>query len=127
MLDQFEADVRDWLSNSSHRNRWFEYDQFKIYMRKSRRFFNKPASRYMADYEQTLDLATIEVHPDYRGKGVFKSILARVEDILDSYPEYQLLYIENVGDKRFQRFFEGRGFLKRSGFGDEDCFYKRLL
>lgn len=73
----------------------------EIYIRKTFR-------PYGDKFIQCLDLANIQVHPKYQGQGVFTSYLEEVE----REKPLDAVYIENVIDPVFQRFFDKRGYEK---------------
>jgi len=81
-----------------YRNKWIYIDGFKMYVRKSKRFYNK-------EFIDFIDLATIE--SDNQGTGLFTLIL---KEILDKYKDRNF-YVENVMTDRFLNFFKKFGFI----------------
>ena len=80
------------------KNKWIYIDGFKMYVRKSKRFYNK-------EFIDFIDLATIE--SDNQGTGLFTLIL---KEILDKYKDRNF-YVENVMTDRFLNFFKKFGFI----------------
>jgi hypothetical protein len=82
----------------NERNKWIYADGFKMYVRKSKRFYNGKAIDF-------IDLATIE--SDIQGTGLFTLIL---KEILKKYKDKNF-YVENVMTDRFLNFFRKFGFI----------------
>jgi hypothetical protein len=88
----------DIFLKTKDKNKWLEVDGFKMYVRKSKRYFNNTV------YE-CVDLATIEA--EEQGTGLFTIILNK---ILDKYKNVNF-YVENVLTDRFFNFFKKYGFV----------------
>lgn len=81
-----------------------------------------------------LQLANINIHEKYRGKGIFTEYLNTILDWQDSegFEFFTSFMIENVMEKRFQNYidrykFNGNKFLKRQTVGDlVPCYYLEL-
>ena len=83
--------------DSKFRNIWLEAGDLRVYVRKSKRLIDDL-------YVDALDIASVEVLSCSRGKGVFTKFLDECEAL--EMP----LYIENVMDGRFRKFFVSRGY-----------------
>lgn len=96
----------------------------QIYMRKSWRILPPLfAVEGKVDLKRCLDLATIDISEEHRGQGYFR----RISDNLlnrNLWP-HEFLFVENVHDYRFQRYFVRNGWTQT---GDENlpCFFRRL-
>lgn len=97
IVDEF-MELFELFLKLNERNRWIYVDGFKMYVRKSKRFYNK-------QFIDFIDLATIE--SDKQGTGLFTLILTR---ILDKYKDKNF-YVENVMTDRFLNFFKKFGFI----------------
>lgn len=84
--------------NSKLRNRWIQYQYMKVYVRKAVR-----------QCGETFDVATVEVEDEERGKHIFTNWLTTVEELLKN--SSLSIYVENVMEERFRRFFEARGYV----------------
>jgi hypothetical protein len=73
-----------WLAYMG-RNGWYECDKFKVYVRQARHVLNGKLT-------STLDLANVEVYPQYQHRGLFNGIL----EVLESHNWLEAVYIENV-------------------------------
>ena len=102
--------------DSCENRKWLNVGFGKIYVRKSQRIFSIGRNWEMCP---AFDVATIEVMNSKRGKGRFTSWLSTVEKFCD---ELNLpVYIENVGEERFRKFFEKQGYLSSHTWA---CYYK---
>lgn len=61
--------------NGLSRSRWFQATEGKVYLRVNRRALEEGAR----ELSPVLELASIELHPSHRGKGIFKEVLAHLE------------------------------------------------
>jgi hypothetical protein len=74
-----------------------------------------------------LEIGTVEVKRQHRGKGRFTLFLHSMELLCTC--RHHILYVENVFDARFQAFFRKRGYIEYKPAGDCEgplCFYKRM-
>jgi len=85
-------DLLDKFMISSAKNQWIYVYGFKMYVRKSRRYYN-------GQWLECLDLATIESVT--QGTGLFTAIL---EEILSKYKNLNM-FVESILTKRFYNFF----------------------
>lgn len=85
---------------SEQRNAWIAGPNgvFRVYARNSRRTLHPTRAFF-----PMLDLATIEVHPDYQRKGIFTKFLTDLEQQVD-----RPLYIENILNPDLVRFLTRR-------------------
>ena len=102
-LDKFLAQQ----VNGLNKRAWIDYDdKMSVYLRYP--------GRHLIGNEivECFDIATVETLEEFRGQGVFTRFLDEVEF---ARPR---IYIENVMEKRFQTFFENRGY---------ECVHKDIL
>jgi len=103
--------LKEFMSSCENR-KWLNVGFGKIYVRKSKRIFEN-------EMHSAFDVATIEVKEGRRGKGLFTNWLNTVEKFCD---ELNLpVYIENVHEERFRKFFEKQGYLPSHTWA---CYYK---
>lgn len=100
---------------SNVRNVWIMEVPASYYLRKSQRIFN---DRFIP----CLDIANVQVNPEYRHRGYFTAILLAAETV--SCQRGYRVYIENL----FPQPFDMEGFLLRRGyvkftFTEFPCFY----
>lgn len=71
---------------------WFENDKngYKVYMRITRRFIN-------GQQRDSVDLASIEVLPEFQRRGIFSAILAACEN--EAYSRGAVVFVESVLNK----------------------------
>lgn len=77
---------------------WFYLPDFQVYLRRNHRFH--PDHGAFA----CIDVANVEVPKTMRGQGVFTRFLAALEAECDA------IVVEIVQERRFQGFFERRGY-----------------
>ena len=70
---------------SNQRNEWLACTTFKVFVRKSIRFYNGESFR-------CLDLASIEVEEEWQNKGIFTTFLTL---LLSTYPELNI-FVESI-------------------------------
>jgi predicted acetyltransferase len=111
-LDAFLASSRNVASARLH----IEDEFMRVYVRKSTRLLDG-AKR------TTLDIATVEVDEQHRGKGHFGRFLAYAEIV----NPFEALYIESVLDPAQWAIYESRGFRRRVDFeGITQDFFKLM-
>lgn len=81
--------VNDFLE-SHKRNEWLFFKWGKIYIRKSVRSLNFPCQ----GLTKCLDIATIEVYPEYQNKGICKNLIKAIHDM----NPYEATFIEEVSN-----------------------------
>ena len=99
---------------SDLRNKWLSDRTMTMYVRKSHRFLE-------GDFHTTLDLATCEVAPRKRRKGVCNAFLAQVEQ---SCP-YEYIFIENVMVEGLAASLENHGWRKVNPAQPIPSYYKK--
>jgi GNAT superfamily N-acetyltransferase len=105
-IDRLLADNADWRERIGAINLWLHGDHSRLYVRLG-------PTRVLADAQhRVLDVANIVVEDEFRGQGVFKSLMNFLER--KGIP----LYIENVNEERLWPFFESRGYQRREIPGD---------
>ncbi len=114
--------IQEFIKNYWFRNAWIKHPKLRVYVRSSHRLISKGKMDY------SFEIANVTAKKP--GKGHFTQFLNELEEMLKG-TEFKLLYIENVTDERFQKFFENRGFKvymdsveKLEGFGI--CYIKRI-
>lgn len=95
---------------------WIKHGPLKAYVRVSTRLIN-------GEIKGTVEVASVEVIPDERGKGVFSSWLREVEDMAKQHK--RAVYIESVLNKGLGGYFVNSGYLPM-GTGHENSYYKFL-
>lgn len=105
----------DTFLNGAYRNRWIKITHGEIYVRKSRRLFD-------VRLVPCFDIATIVIKQ--QGQGNFTKFLEIVEEHSKIQIDFYGIYIENIQAKRFQMFFECRGYktVGETEFGN--CYIK---
>ena len=92
--------IKMWIAQSDKRLcnvRWFEDRHIKIYLRLGKRVIDNVTVR-------CLDIGNVGAEP--QGQGHFTKLLTKLEQT----EGWDVLYVENVLDPRFQKFFEKRGY-----------------
>ena len=82
---------------------WMGDGPLRVYMRRAKRLIG-------GEYVETLDLANMEVDEPSRGCGRFTRFLVGAERL--AMRRARIVFVENVLSRRFQRFFERRGYTK---------------
>lgn len=103
-------------------NEWLKFNGMQVYVRLSSRYINKESDLR----ERVLDLASIDVRQ--RGKGKFTAFLKRAE--AEAFRRGLSVFVENVFEERFQRFFEKQGYTVTNqrdveANGAPPCYLKR--
>lgn len=94
--------------NSNSRNAWLEYPWGHVYVRKSLRHFQGRIFK-------CLDLATIEVYPQYQRQGRFKGLVLSAELLVSTSRELKAVYIECVQHAFMRKHLELVGYHLASG------------
>ena len=81
------------------RNEWTFVDGFKMYVRKSKRFFNDK-------FVDCFDIASMEA--EVQGTGIFTKILTK---LLADYPETNI-FVESILNPRLTSFLRNFGFVE---------------
>jgi hypothetical protein len=81
------------------RNEWIVVDGFKMYVRKSKRFYDNK-------FVDCLDIASMEA--EVQGTGIFTKILTK---ILSDYPKTNI-FVESILNPRLKPFLEKFGFIE---------------
>ena len=93
--------LTEWHTSHKQFNRgWISPKGLAVYVRYTRHYINGVVV-------DTIDLANINA--TQQGKGVFTAFLKKVEEIAKC--QSRVVYIENVLERRFQEFFERRGYV----------------
>lgn len=94
-------EIKLWLSSPLN-NRWFSDGKISVYVRKSSRKYERARE---APLVAVIDLANIVVEAELQGQGLFKAFIEQFERSVD-----RPIYVENVLNSRFQRFWIARGY-----------------
>lgn len=109
IVDNAISDLNTYLKAIGFRNSWIEVDGVEIYIRLTKRL-NPMLRGNVTDIERDvvscLDIANICLSPHLRNRGIFTEFLIRAHQMNPC----QMLYIENVMERRFQEFFKKAGF-----------------
>lgn len=94
------------LVESDKRDKRFELGELSAYCRKSFRLysFKKDAPVFI----NAIDIASIEVHPDRRGQGVFTKFLEAFEEIAKE--NGYAVYVESILEKKLNKFLKNKGY-----------------
>jgi len=99
------------INDPSIKNSWLKFKNISCYMRKEYELGRKKL--------KLIHIASIEVQCNKRGIGLFTTFLAMVE-----YLGFDV-FIENVYEKRFQKFIENKGYtLFRNYIGTANSYIK---
>lgn len=110
-------DIYDFLRGNS-RNTWLDDGKTKVYVRNSHRRFTRDGG-----FLETLDISSVEVNADNRGKGIFREWLEHAE-IEAKQSGKAAIYVENVLTEQFANFFRRRGYAEIDyGCDGPPCFY----
>lgn len=83
---------------SKGRNSYIEEDNYTLYVRKGHHLIG---DKFNTKIEKTFDIGNITAFLPEQGR--LKPFLAYLEKII--YPQYKILYIENILTRRFEEFF----------------------
>lgn len=106
----------DTFISGKSRNAWVNTEKFNVYLRKGWRILGN--ERFEA-----LDIATVSIiNLSERGQGHFTKLLA---EIVEKCP-FDFIYVENVQEERFAKFFERNGWTRDARLESDYCYYKRV-
>ena len=105
MSNPYKKPILDWLS-SGKRDERFELGTLTSYCRKS--FRGYPLVEGKLSTMNAIDIASIEVSPDYRGQGMFTQFLDAFEEIAKE--KGYAVYVESILEKRLNKFLSNRGY-----------------
>lgn len=112
--------LKEFIEDDWFRNAWLRHPILDIYVRSGNRLISKDRM------EHSFEIANVSVRKvKHQGKGNFTKFLGDVEKELIG-TKFKIIYIENVFEERFQKFFERRGFEKVLNIGDLVCLQKRI-
>lgn len=112
LMDKLES----FLAMSRPSNLWLENDVMQAYCRKSRRVLSSSGK---VSLNSCLDLATLVVDEDYRGRGLMTEFIKRAHEA----NPYEFTVLENVLNKRFMKRMIGMGWTRSSLYGMDDVLY----
>ena len=101
--------LQEFWNNDSANRMWLQSPKMQVYVRKSNRLY--------PNMTRTLDIASIEVEGEHRGQGIFTAFLSEAEQM--GVP----IYIENVLQPDFRKFFENRGYKIKHQYQDGTVSY----
>lgn len=94
-------DFFEFIKNNNLKISWINESNLRAYVRKSIRYYNNKLCPF-------LDIATVDVDERYRGHGVFKAFLKKVE--AEACKQSRGVYIENVLEPRLVEFLLKSGY-----------------
>ena len=97
--------IQNWLE-SGNRDIRFELGILNAYCRKS--FRGYPITQGTLSTLNAIDIASIEVDPDFRGQGVFTEFIEAFEQV--AHTEGYAVYVESILEKRLNKFLNRRGY-----------------
>lgn len=100
-------------------NGWVKEGNLAAYLRKSIHHTH-PRRQYAF-----LDIASVEVHPSYQGRGLFTRFLKRCEAIARIH--HRGVYVENILNPKLAAFVYRQGYLPTEPRGVDTVFYKIWL
>lgn len=113
-MDNLQAEIQKWYCTDGPRNKWFYADFGQVYLRKGAHLIN-------GKIKETLDLASIEIYPEYQRQGYFKRILAFTEQL--AQPN-RIVYVESVLNPDLRAFLERIAYNKYEDFGNCANYFK---
>jgi GNAT superfamily N-acetyltransferase len=108
--------IAKFIAGQGMRNQWFDIPHASVYLRRS---VPRPGIG-----DKPLDIATVAVDEEHRGKGIFTKLLKRIE-CLAILTGYDALYVESVLTDEFKEYFRKRGWTEKRDFG-LSSFYRKL-
>ncbi len=90
---------------SDARNYWVSEPKMKAYVRKSYRVIEDQVE------EKVIDIANVEVISKYRGTGVYRSALPRMEQASKD-AGFTVIFLESVLEERLLDFYEKHGYTR---------------
>jgi N-acetylglutamate synthase-like GNAT family acetyltransferase len=90
-------------------NQWINHPYIRVYVRKASR--RLPGT---TGFQQTFDVANIEVHHEYRGEGRFTEWLNTAEAEAKKN-EFDAVFVESILEERLIPFLERRGYQHMPG------------
>lgn len=100
VLDELDDFIEKSKNIKYSTNKWLEFDEFKVYVRKTNRFL-------FGKIYTSLDIASIEVCEREQRKGICKNFIKRVHD---NNP-FDVTYIENVLNHYLSDHLERNGWM----------------
>lgn len=112
MMDALENELK--LAVRS--NKWIYLPEYRLnlYYRITRRLID-------GSMRDTIDLATIEIDEEFRGKGYFTSFLVEMEKLADKYS--RVIFVESILNDSLYSFLCRRGY-RDGDYGCHMCLYK---
>ena len=87
--------LRQFIKNESLSRSWINEKYIHIYIRRSKRFIN-------GEFHDCLDLASVTVDENMRGKSIFSKFLFKFEK--EAKKMNRVVYLENVLEERLQNY-----------------------
>ena len=100
---------------SFSRNQWLRDDCMRVYVRKGLHHLNDGKSH------STLDIASIEILPECRGNGIFKSFLSAAHQL----NPFDYVYIECVSNPMMKNYLDRSGWTRVKELKIDYCYYKK--
>lgn len=97
---KFTRLLNEFISSSANRS-WLKTREVEVYVRKSCRIHGQRGFT-------CLDLASISVVESERGKGIFKDVLAILQEKVEDSTRFHAVYIENVLEPRLKSWLDNK-------------------
>jgi N-acetylglutamate synthase-like GNAT family acetyltransferase len=104
--------------DSNQRNEWITEFNISVYCRKGTHLLTQDI------FCDCIDIGSVTVEEDERGKGLFTQFLERVESI--AYAECKAVWVESILEPRLVEFLKKRGYEKCPFYADEAPTYFKL-
>lgn len=113
-MENLVETIIECASRPQFTNQWVQNECAKVYIRVRRRLVDQ-------EQVQSLDLATIEVAPAWREKGVMSYIIAQTH----AMNPWSITYVENVLNPIVAHHLESRGWVQDPAMPYDVSYYKR--
>lgn len=112
--------LQQFLKQSFVDNLWISEKHIKIYVRRSNRILTARTFLETQKFYPCLDIASVEVSENRRGKGIFKKFLTRVERQAKKLK--RAVYVESILDPRLVDFLTRRGYTSAPNLRSESMY-----
>lgn len=114
----YSVTFKEYIADETARNVWLNEPKFSVYIRRSMRYIN-------GEKIPCLDLGSIEVDEEERGKGVLKAFLLKMENAAKQMN--RAVFVESVLEPRLIPFLLNRGYLKYPDSSEITPSFYRIL
>lgn len=117
-VDKVIAKLEQFIKDKDARNLWIEVSGMQVYVRKSfRAFGSKSLDNPLR--QNCLDIASIEISPKNRGKGLFSEFMRRAEEL----NPFSCIYLEQVSNAILHKYCNKHAWILEQG--SESCYFKQ--